>query len=151
MPRSSALFTPRPVSGDDLVAAAQAVWSSTGDPDAGPLEWRSFDDGAVLQALAGDDVLVSILRPRVLPRPDEVARLWPDADVSGLPMPRLLDGGRHAVERREAASASRSWMRSSPPSAAPGARRPRWTTSTRKGSRAGSRCPQAWRAEASGP
>jgi hypothetical protein len=87
MPRSSALFTPRPVSGDDLVAAAQAVWSSTGDPDAGPLEWRSFDDGAVLQALAGDDVLVSILRPRVLPRPDEVARLWPDADVSGLPMP----------------------------------------------------------------
>jgi len=87
MPRSSALFTPRPVSGDDLVAAARAVWDATGDPDRGPLEWRSFDDGAVLQVTAGDDVLVSILRPRVLPRFDEVARLWPSADVSGLPTP----------------------------------------------------------------
>lgn len=87
MPRSSALFTPRPVSGDDLVAAAHAVWSSSGDPDAGPLTWRSFDDGAVLQATAGDDVLVSILRPRVLPRFDEVTRLWPSADLSALPTP----------------------------------------------------------------
>jgi hypothetical protein len=75
------------VSGDDLVTAAQAVWSSSGDADAGPLTWRSFDDGAVLQASAGDDVLVSILRPRVLPRLDEVARLWPDAEVGDLPTP----------------------------------------------------------------
>jgi len=86
MPRSSALFTPRPVSGDDVVAAARAVWARA-DAGAEPLALRSFDDGAVLQVSAGDDVLVSVLRPRVLPRLDEVSRLWPGADVHGLPTP----------------------------------------------------------------
>lgn len=87
MPRSSALFTPRPVSGDDVVAAARAVWAPAADQGGAALALRSFDDGAVLQVCAGDEVLLSVLRPRVLPRIDEVARLWPGADVSGLPSP----------------------------------------------------------------
>lgn len=77
MPRSSVALTREPLSGDAVVAAAGRVWSEKLGLEAQPLEARVLDDGAVLQVVAGDEVVLSVLRPRLLPRLDEVERLLP--------------------------------------------------------------------------
>jgi hypothetical protein len=77
MPRSSVVLTPEPLTGDAVVAAAGRVWSEKLGGADEPLETRVLDGGAVLQLVAGDAVVLSVLRPRLLPRLDEVARLLP--------------------------------------------------------------------------
>ena len=77
MPRSSVALTPTPLSGDAVVAAAEAVRSQKLGADVEPFEARVLDEGAVLQIVAGDDVVLSVLRPRLLPCLDEVERLLP--------------------------------------------------------------------------
>lgn len=81
MPRSSVALTPEPLSGDAVVAAAGRVWTEKLGSDAEPLEARVLDEGAVLQLVAGDEVVLSVLRPRMLPRLDEVERLLPGAEA----------------------------------------------------------------------
>lgn len=80
MPRSSIALTPEPLSGDAVVAAAGRVWTEKA-AGAEPLETRVLDEGAVLQLVAGDEVVLSVLRPRLLPRLDEVARLLPGTEA----------------------------------------------------------------------
>jgi hypothetical protein len=77
MPRSSVALTAEPLSGDAVVTAAGRVWTAQAGADAEPLEARVVDEGAVLQLVAGDAVVLSVLRPRLLPRLDEVKRLLP--------------------------------------------------------------------------
>ncbi|TDN91321.1 hypothetical protein [Microbacterium sp. BK668] len=77
MPRSSVALTAEPLSGDAVVAAAGRVWTAKAGPGAEPLEARVLDEGAVLQIVAGGEVVLSVLRPRLLPRLDEVERLLP--------------------------------------------------------------------------
>ena len=77
MPRSSVVLSPEPLGGDAVVAAAGRVWTERAGADAEPLEARVLDEGAVLQLVAGDEVVLSVLRPRMLPRLDEVKRLLP--------------------------------------------------------------------------
>jgi hypothetical protein len=77
MPRSSVLLSSTPLDAAAISAAASAVWQSLDDPAAEPFALRVLDEGAALQVLAGQTVLVSVLRPRVLPALDEVARLVP--------------------------------------------------------------------------
>ena len=77
MPRSSVALTRTPLSGDAVVAAAEAVRSQKLGADVEAFEVRALDEGAVLQIVAGADVVLSVLRPRLLPRLDEVERLLP--------------------------------------------------------------------------
>lgn len=82
MPRSSVLLTPGPVSGDDVAAAAAAVWAQlrAADPALAVHELAVVDEGAALQVRTGaGEPVVTVLRSRLLPRPDEVARLLPSA------------------------------------------------------------------------
>ncbi|MFH8251271.1 hypothetical protein ACH3VR_12945 [Microbacterium sp. B2969] len=79
MPRSSVALTREPLSGDAVVEAAGRV--SAQHPDLEPLDARVVDDGAVLQILAGEEVVLSVLRPRLLPTLDEVGRLLPTVDA----------------------------------------------------------------------
>ena len=81
MPRSSVALTADPLSGDAVVAAAGRVWNAKAGADAEPLEARVLDEGAVLQLVAGGEVVLSVLRPRLLPRLDEVERLLPGAEA----------------------------------------------------------------------
>ena len=81
MPRSSVLLSPTPLDAAALTAAAGAVWESLNDPGAEPFELRVLDEGAVLQVLASQTVVLSVLRPRLLPRPAEVARLLPGIEA----------------------------------------------------------------------
>ncbi|QIG39218.1 hypothetical protein G5T42_06735 [Microbacterium sp. 4R-513] len=81
MPRSSVALTSEPLSGDAVVSAAGRLWTATAGADAEPLEVRVLDEGAVLQLVAGGEVVLSVLRPRMLPRLDEVERLLPDAEA----------------------------------------------------------------------
>ncbi|WP_345800715.1 hypothetical protein AAIB33_14735 [Microbacterium sp. AZCO] len=79
MPRSSVALTPTPLSGDVIVAAAGQVQEQ--HPDLEALEARAVDNGAVLQIVADDEVVLSVLRPRMLPTLDEVGRLLPTIDA----------------------------------------------------------------------
>lgn len=81
MPRSSVALTVEPLSGDAVVAAAGRVWTANAGADAEPIEARVLDEGAVLQLVAGGEVVLSVLRPRLLPRLDEVERLLPGTDA----------------------------------------------------------------------
>ena len=75
MPRSSVALTTEPLSGDLIVAAAAQVRGE--HPELGELEARVVDEGAVLQIIAGEEAVLSVLRPRLLPTLDEVGRLLP--------------------------------------------------------------------------
>lgn len=81
MPRSSVALTTEPLSGDAVVAAAGRVWTETPGGEGEPLQARVLDDGAVLEFVAGDAVVLSVLRPRLLPRLDEVQRLLPGTEA----------------------------------------------------------------------
>jgi hypothetical protein len=81
MPRSSVALTTEPLTGDAVVAAAGRVWTQKVGGSNEPLETRVLDDGAVLQLVAGEAVVLSVLRPRLLPSHDEVDRLLPGAEA----------------------------------------------------------------------
>jgi hypothetical protein len=81
MPRSSVALTTEPLSADAVVAAAGRVWTDRLGHTTEPLEARVLDDGAVLQLVAGEAVVLSVLRPRLLPRLDEVERLLPGTEA----------------------------------------------------------------------
>jgi hypothetical protein len=87
------VLSPTPLDGDAVARAAGAVWAAGRDldPDADAFTLRPLDDGAVLQVLAHDTVVLSVLRPRMLPTLDEVVRLLPDAprELAGAPCERL--------------------------------------------------------------
>lgn len=84
MPRSSVLLTPRAV---DAQAVAEAAGAVCAQLDAPELTLQPVDDGAALQVLAGAELLLTVTRPRVLPRLDESARLRPGADTAGVRVP----------------------------------------------------------------
>ncbi|WP_285138467.1 hypothetical protein [Microbacterium sp. lyk4-40-TSB-66] len=75
MPRSSVAFTREPI---DIAALAEAV-SAVLTPEelaATPIEVRPLDDGAAAQVVMLDRVVLTVLRPRLLPSPAEVARVY---------------------------------------------------------------------------
>lgn len=78
MPRSSVLLTTDPVDADAVARAASAVHARE-DAAAEPFALRALDGGAVLQVLAGDVVVLSVLRPRLIPAAGELARVLPGA------------------------------------------------------------------------
>lgn len=81
MPRSSVLLSPVPVDAEAVARAAGTVWRAAATPTASPFELRPLDEGAVLQVLADDVVVLSVLRPRMLPRLNEVGRLLPGVEA----------------------------------------------------------------------
>src|SRR6187431_2806304 len=110
MPRSSVALTPTPLSGDAVMTAAEAVRSQKLGADVEAFEARVLDEGAVLQIVAGDDVVLSVLRPRLLPRLDEVERLLP-----GTLAPEATQWWTDAYTPRQPAASS--FTRGSPPNA----------------------------------
>lgn len=79
MPRSSVAFTREPI---DIAALAEAV-SAVLTPEelaATPIEVRPLDDGAAAQVVMLDRVVLTVLRPRLLPSPAEVARVYGTVD-----------------------------------------------------------------------
>jgi len=87
MPRSSIVLSNRPLSGDDVVAAASTVWQRMpgADVNVDAFTARPLDGGAGVQVLAGADVLVTVTRPRPLPDADEVGRLLPTVRTRAVP------------------------------------------------------------------
>lgn len=81
MPRSSVLLSRMPVDAALITAAAGTVRQSIADPGAREFELRVLDDGAALQVLAAETVVLSVLRPRLLPALEEVSRLLPGAQA----------------------------------------------------------------------
>lgn len=81
MPRSSVLLTPEPIDGDAIARAAGSVWAAGVDldADADAFTLQPVDGGAALQVLAAGAPVLTVLRPRMLPSPDEIARLLPEA------------------------------------------------------------------------
>ena len=91
MPRSSVVLSPEPLGYAAVSAAAaelhaRALTSSMGsdEPDAADvvIDVRTMDGGALLQVLVDDVVVLSLLRPRLLPHLDELSRLLPRVDAS---------------------------------------------------------------------
>ncbi|MGP3533799.1 hypothetical protein ACTU3I_03315 [Microbacterium sp. RD1] len=76
MPRSSIALTPSPLDADAISRGASSVHAQAGE-DAAEFELRVLDGGAVLQVLFDDTVVLSVLRPRLLPTPAEFARVLP--------------------------------------------------------------------------
>lgn len=75
MPRSSVAFTREPI---DIAALAEAV-STVLTPEelaATPIEVRPLDDGAAAQVVMLDRVVLTVLRPRLVPAPTELARVY---------------------------------------------------------------------------
>jgi len=77
MPRSSVLLTVEPVAGDTVASVAASVLAAADEPH----ELRVLDGGAALQVIVRDVAVLSVLRPRMLPTLDEVARLLPGANA----------------------------------------------------------------------
>ncbi|WJL94487.1 hypothetical protein QSU92_10935 [Microbacterium sp. ET2] len=76
MPRSSVVLTPDPVDATAIGRAAASVHDRVSGGDA-PFELRPLDDGAVLQVIADGVVVLSVLRPRLVPEVRELARVLP--------------------------------------------------------------------------
>lgn len=75
MPRSSIVLTPAPLDADAIARAVAAVRERAGTAEEFAL--RALDDGAALQVLVGDTVVLSVLRPRLIPAPGELTRVLP--------------------------------------------------------------------------
>lgn len=81
MPRSSVAFTRDPI---DIEALAEAV-SAVLTPEelaATPVEIRPLDDGAAAQVVMIDRVVLTVLRPRLVPAPAEFARVYGTVEVA---------------------------------------------------------------------
>ncbi|WP_404442050.1 hypothetical protein LG315_06750 [Microbacterium marinum] len=85
MPRSSVLITARVVDAQAVAEAAGAVRARLGWGH--ELTLLPVDDGAALQILAGTELVLTVTRPRVMPRIDEIVRLRPDVDTTGIAVP----------------------------------------------------------------
>lgn len=83
MPRSSVILSPEPIGHAAVAAAAADVRERAfGDAsDAAAVALRTMDSDAVLQVVVDGLVVLSLLRPRPLPRLDEVARLLPGVEA----------------------------------------------------------------------
>lgn len=78
MPRSSVLLTRDPVDAEAVGRAAASVRDRlVGPSDPSDVVLRPLDGGAVLQVLVDDVVVLSVLRPRLVPEPAEFGRLLP--------------------------------------------------------------------------
>lgn len=76
MPRSSIVLTPDPLDAHAVAGAAASVHRRAGG-DGAEFELRALDAGAVLQVLVDGVVVLSVLRPRLLPAPGELTRILP--------------------------------------------------------------------------
>lgn len=80
MPRSSVAFTREPIGIETLAQAVSRVLT----PEklaATPVEVRPLDDGAAAQVVMLDRVVVTVLRPRLVPAPAELARVYGAVEV----------------------------------------------------------------------
>ncbi|NYF15239.1 hypothetical protein HDC37_000051 [Microbacterium sp. AK009] len=77
MPRSSVVLTPEPVDAGAIGRAAASVHDRIAGDGGAPFELRPLDDGAVLQVVAEGVVVLSVLRPRLVPDGRELARVLP--------------------------------------------------------------------------
>ncbi|MGC0369348.1 hypothetical protein [Microbacterium sp. SLBN-111] len=80
MPRNSVAFTREPVDIDALAAAVSAVLTPE-ELAATAVEIRPLDDGAAAQILVAEQVVLTVLRPRLTPPPEELARVYGAIDV----------------------------------------------------------------------
>jgi hypothetical protein len=69
------VLTPAPLDADAIARAVAAVRERAGTGEQFAL--RALDDGAALQVLVGDTVVLSVLRPRLIPAPGELTRVLP--------------------------------------------------------------------------
>lgn len=77
MPRSTVVLTREPVDAAAVGRASASVHDQVAGADAAPFELRPVDDGAVLQVVAEGAVVLSVLRPRLVPGDGELARVLP--------------------------------------------------------------------------
>lgn len=80
MPRSSILLTPEPVTVEAIQRATLDMLAANGETALG-VELRAVDEGAVLQVVAEGTLVLSVLRPRLMPAPAERERILPGAAV----------------------------------------------------------------------
>lgn len=80
MPRNSIAFTREPL---DIEALARSVSTVLTEAElaATPVEIRPVDDGAAAQVLMLDRVVLTVLRPRLVPSTAEVVRVYGLTDV----------------------------------------------------------------------
>ncbi|MDQ1085411.1 MULTISPECIES: hypothetical protein [Microbacterium] len=81
MPRSSVAFTREPIDIEALAGAVSAVLTPE-ELAATPIEVRPLDDGAAAQVVMGGRVVLTVLRPRLLPTPAELARVYGSVEVA---------------------------------------------------------------------
>lgn len=83
MPRDSVLITGSIDVGAALQTATAALWRETdlASGEVEPFTIRLLDGGAAAQVLIEDVVVVTVLRPRPLPSPQEVERILPGTVV----------------------------------------------------------------------
>ena len=81
MPRNSVAFTREPVDIEALAEAVAAVLTPE-ELAATPVEIRPLDDGAAAQVLMLDQVVLTVLRPRLTPPPAELARVYGAIEVA---------------------------------------------------------------------
>lgn len=75
MPRSSVAFTRAPIDVEALAEAVSAVLTPE-ELAATPVEIRPLDDGAAAQVVMIDRVVLTVLRPRLVPAPAEFTRVY---------------------------------------------------------------------------
>jgi hypothetical protein len=87
MPRNSVVLAPRPIDARTLAVGASKAWAQllTSSPDLAEFELLPIDEGAALQVRLDGVVLLTVLRGRLLPKPDEVARLLPQVEIGAVP------------------------------------------------------------------
>lgn len=81
MPRSSIAFTRDPLDIEALAAAVSVVLTPE-ELAVTPVEIRPLDDGAAAQVVLADRVVLTVLRPRLLPAPAELTRVYGRVEVS---------------------------------------------------------------------
>ncbi len=75
MPRSSVAFTREPIGIEALTQAVSRVLTPE-ELAATPVEVRPLDDGAAAQVVMLDRVVLTVLRPRLVPAPAEITRVY---------------------------------------------------------------------------
>lgn len=91
MPQRSVLLTQDPVSYDEVVSSADAVWEilRVDHPGVNRFEPLPAEDGAALQIYGSDDLLLTVLRPLTVWHLEEVERLLPWAETKNLRFPLI--------------------------------------------------------------
>ena len=81
MPRSSLAFTREPIDVDAIASAISTVLTPE-ELATTPIELRPLDDGAALQVTFLDSVVLTVLRPRLVPSAAESRRVFGDSSAS---------------------------------------------------------------------